>query len=37
VLAASIVHFGTFRVDEVKRELADAGYPVRLLSSGARR
>ena len=37
VLAASIFHFGTFRVDEVKRELAGAGYPVRRLPSGARR
>ncbi len=37
VLAASVFHFGTFRVDEVKRELADAGYPVRRLPSGARR
>ncbi len=37
VLAASVFHFGSFRVDEVKRELADAGYPVRRLPSGARR
>ena len=35
VLAASVFHFGTFRVDEVKRELADAGYPVRRLPSRA--
>ena len=29
VLAASVFHFGTLRIDEVKAELADAGYPVR--------
>lgn len=29
VLAASVFHFGTLRIDEVKRTLADAGYPVR--------
>ena len=29
VLAASVFHFGTLRIDEVKAELASAGYPVR--------
>ena len=29
VLAASVFHFGTLRIDEVKAELAGAGYPVR--------
>ena len=29
VLAASVFHFGTLRIDEVKRTLAEAGYPVR--------
>jgi cyclase len=29
VLAASVFHFGQLRIDAVKRELADAGYPVR--------
>lgn len=29
VLAASVFHFGTLRVPEVKNALADAGYPVR--------
>lgn len=29
VLAASIFHFGTVRIDEVKTELAQAGYSVR--------
>ncbi|MET3805117.1 cyclase [Nakamurella sp. UYEF19] len=29
VLAASVFHFGTFRIDQVKAELAAAGYPVR--------
>ncbi|TKV60573.1 imidazole glycerol phosphate synthase subunit HisF [Nakamurella flava] len=29
VLAASVFHFGTFRIDRVKQELAEAGYPVR--------
>jgi imidazole glycerol-phosphate synthase subunit HisF len=29
VLAASVFHFGQLRIDEVKRELAQAGYPVR--------
>jgi cyclase len=29
VLAASVFHFGTLRIGEVKQELAGAGYPVR--------
>ena len=29
VLAASVFHFGEVSIDEVKRELSDAGYPVR--------
>jgi cyclase len=29
VLAASVFHFGELRIDQVKRELAEAGYPVR--------
>ncbi len=29
VLAASVFHFGTFRISAVKRQLAAAGYPVR--------
>lgn len=35
VLAASVFHFGTFRIDQVKAELAAAGYPVRRLRVGA--
>jgi imidazole glycerol-phosphate synthase subunit HisF len=30
VLCASIFHYGTFRVRDAKRHLADAGIPVRL-------
>jgi cyclase len=30
VLAASIFHFGTFRIGEAKAHLAAAGIPVRL-------
>ncbi|HET9859906.1 MAG TPA: imidazole glycerol phosphate synthase subunit HisF [Nocardioidaceae bacterium] len=30
VLAATVFHFGTLRVGEVKRSLADAGHPVRM-------
>jgi cyclase len=30
VLAASVFHFGTFTVGQVKQALADAGHPVRL-------
>ncbi len=33
VLAASVFHFGTLRVSEVKRALRDSGYPVRLPRS----
>ena len=33
VLAASIFHFGTFRIGEAKAHLAAAGVPVRLLSN----
>ena len=29
VLAATVFHFGTLRIGEVKRALADAGHPVR--------
>jgi cyclase len=29
VLAATVFHFGTLRIGEVKQTLADAGYPVR--------
>jgi imidazole glycerol-phosphate synthase subunit HisF len=29
VLAASVFHFGDLRIAEVKKGLADAGYPVR--------
>jgi cyclase len=29
VLAASVFHFGTLRIGEVKQALAEAGYPVR--------
>lgn len=29
VLAASVFHFGTFSIDQVKADLADAGYQVR--------
>jgi cyclase len=29
VLAASVFHFGELRIDAVKAQLADAGYPVR--------
>ena len=32
VLAASVFHFGTLRIADVKRALAEAGYPVRLPS-----
>lgn len=35
VLAASVFHFGTFSIDEVKRTIAAAGHPVR-LTTGAR-
>jgi cyclase len=29
VLAATVFHFGTLRIGEVKKTLAAAGYPVR--------
>ncbi len=35
VLAASVFHFGTFRIDQVKKQLAQAGYPVRVVPVGA--
>jgi cyclase len=31
VLAASVFHYGTLSIAEVKRGLADAGYPVRMV------
>jgi imidazole glycerol-phosphate synthase subunit HisF len=34
VLAATVFHFGTLRIGEVKRTLATAGYPVRQAGSG---
>jgi cyclase len=34
VLAASVFHFGTLRIAEVKDALRTAGHPVRLLSRG---
>ncbi|MAT60439.1 MAG: imidazole glycerol phosphate synthase subunit HisF [Micrococcales bacterium] len=33
VLAASVFHFGQVSIDEVKQELAEAGYPVRRVPS----
>jgi cyclase len=33
VLAASIFHYGTYRIPEVKRALAEAGFPTRPISS----
>jgi cyclase len=30
VLAASIFHFGTFKIRDVKSHMRDAGLPVRL-------
>ena len=33
VLAASVFHFGTLRVPDVKRALVDAGYPVRITAT----
>ena len=33
VLAASVFHFGTLRIADVKQALAAAGYPVRLPSA----
>ena len=37
VLAATVFHFGTLRVGEVKAALADAGYPVRAPELSTRR
>jgi len=31
VLAASTLHYGTFRVRDIKRAMAAAGVPVRLV------
>ncbi|MTD16738.1 imidazole glycerol phosphate synthase subunit HisF [Nakamurella sp. YIM 132087] len=36
VLAASVFHFGTFRISEVKQQLAEAGLPVRLQTGASR-
>ncbi len=33
VLAASVFHFGEVSIDEVKRELSNAGYPVRRVAA----
>jgi cyclase len=35
LLAASVFHFGTFRIAEVKAALAAAGLPVRLPRAAA--
>jgi cyclase len=35
LLAASVFHFGTFRIDDVKRALAAAGLPVRPVREAA--
>ena len=35
VLAASVFHFGTLTIAEVKQGLAAAGHPVRLAAAGA--
>ena len=37
VLAATVFHFGTVRIAEVKAAIAAAGYPVRELATPARR
>ena len=37
VLAATVFHFGTLRVGQVKAALAEAGYPVRALELSTRR
>ena len=37
LLAASVFHFGTFQVAQVKRALAEAGLPVRLPRAGLSR
>ena len=36
LLAASVFHFGRFSIDQVKKELAGAGLPVRLPRPGLR-
>ena len=33
VLAATVFHFGTVRISEVKKAIRDAGYPVRLAAA----
>jgi cyclase len=33
VLAATVFHYGTLRVGEVKAALDEAGYPVRMVAS----
>jgi cyclase len=35
LLAASVFHFGTFTIAQVKQAMADAGLPVRLSRRGA--
>ncbi len=37
VLAATVFHFGTLRIAEVKAAIAAAGYPVRELATPAGR
>jgi imidazole glycerol-phosphate synthase subunit HisF len=35
LLAASVFHFGTFTINDVKQALADAGLPVRFTRKAA--
>jgi cyclase len=35
LLAASVFHFGTFTIAQVKQSLAGAGLPVRLVPAAA--
>ena len=35
VLAASIFHYGTYRIPEVKKALQQAGFPMRPTASSA--
>jgi cyclase len=35
LLAASVFHFGTFTITQVKQALADAGLPVRFTRKAA--
>jgi imidazole glycerol-phosphate synthase subunit HisF len=35
LLAASVFHFGTFTIEQVKQALAASGLPVRLMSAAA--